>query len=389
MFKRDSWTANRLAPWCINLSISMAYMRNLLAILVSVFGVLLILPLLILAVPFWLIASLTEFLTYLIQRKHTPWNALMQFEPTIGWKSEPNLNAYYMALGDDVCHIITDSEGWVGKSSISESDIVVFGDSFAFGYGVNISDSYLSLNPNLRIKAVASPGYDMVQELLLMQQVSSQLRGKLVVWFICLENDLYDNLRPTSDFYHYRKPFVRRFNGSSEWEIVTHHVTQPKWASPSHTSGYAKMFARLFSTGPLSSHVYSAANFLLKEGHNACAKAGAELVVLTIPNKLQLSEAGAERILSELPNKKGFDLDYPDRQFAEMCQKLAVPFLPAKKHLNLHDYKECDWHWTKKGHKRISQLLREFYGDFRAGSLQLAPRHRHDRTRSLVLPRSQ
>ena len=344
-------------------------MRSVFAILISVFGVLLILPFLMVALAFWCISSLTEFLTYLIQRKHTPWNALMEFEPVIGWKSKPNLNAYYMALGDDVCHIITDSEGWVGQSSLSKSDIVVLGDSFAFGYGVDSSDSYLSLNPNLRIKAVASPGYDMVQELLLMRQVSSQLRDKLVVWFICLENDLYDNIRPTSDFYHYRKPFVRRFNGSSEWEIVTDHVSPKKWPYPTLNTLYAETFAKLCTPGPFSTNNYSACGFLLGEGRDLCRKVGAQLAIVTIPNKLQLSDRGVKSIISKLSDVDGFNPNYPDQQFSEICRRLTIPFFPAKRYLNLNDYKQYDWHWSKQGHQQISRLLYELHTAYESNTL--------------------
>ncbi len=58
----------------------------------------------------------------------------------------------------------------------------------------------------------------MVQSVLLMEQFAERLAGKLVVWFVCLENDLEDNLAPA--MWRYRSPFVRPSRQRGEWEIA-------------------------------------------------------------------------------------------------------------------------------------------------------------------------
>ena len=158
--------------------------RNILAVLVALGSLPVIVPILVLAVLFWLVSSITQTIASFAQRKHVPWNAIIQFESIIGWKTKPNLNTHYLAMGNDVCHVETDSHGWVGNSAISESDVVVFGDSYAFAYGVDPCDAYFHIDSSLKIKAICSTGYDMVQEVLIMREWSSQLAGKLVVWFI-------------------------------------------------------------------------------------------------------------------------------------------------------------------------------------------------------------
>jgi hypothetical protein len=78
--------------------------------------------------------------------------------------------------------LVSDAQGWPGTASIAES--VVFGDSYSFGYGVNVEASFFSeCHCQARIKAIGAPAYNMVQEVLLMHQLSSHLSGKLVVWF--------------------------------------------------------------------------------------------------------------------------------------------------------------------------------------------------------------
>jgi hypothetical protein len=153
-------------------------------------------------------------------------------------------------------HTGTDAQGWQGNSP-SQSEVVVFGDSFASGYGVNFAASFVELNPSVRIKAIGAPGYSMVQELLLMRQFVSQLKDKLVVWFICLDNDLYDNLRP-SKANASRVPFVRSLKGGDDWEIVTRHINPAKWyCSSVDPQSYYPMLATFCTTSFLSQRLFS------------------------------------------------------------------------------------------------------------------------------------
>ena len=347
----------------------MFFIRNLLAIIVSIFGLLLSAPMIIVGIPLWIVSSLTRVVTYLIQPKCSPWRDLIEFESTIGWKPMANLDTHYIAIGNDICHILTDSQGWLGKNSLSESDIVVIGDSYAFGYGVNICDSYIKIDPGLRLKAIGSPGYNMVQELIIMRQLSSQLAKKLVVWFICLQNDLHDNLIPDKPNF-YRTPFVWSINSGSEWEIVTSHVKSIKWPYSSLKRPYDPMFAKLCMPGPLSQHVYSACHFLIKEGRDICKKAGSPMVVMTIPSKNQLGPLGKKYLASYVRvNENEINLDYPDQMFGDICSKLGVPFYPAKNFLNLKDYKTNDCHWTKQGNRRVAKFLSDLYDDYVSGNL--------------------
>ena len=309
-----------------------------------------------------------QIVTYLIQPKCSPWKDLIELEPTIGWKTMANLNTHYVAVGNDICHIKTDSQGWLGRNSLSESDIVVIGDSYAFGYGVNICDSYIEVDPNLRIKAIGAPGYNMVQELIIMQQLSSQLREKLVVWFICLQNDLFDNLRPDKPNF-YRTPFVRNINDGVDWEIVTSHVNSAKWPYPTLKRPYAPMFAKFCTQSKLSDHVYSACEFLINEAFHVCKNVGAQLVVKTIPSKNQLSDLGQngrKNIAKHLVNvnEKEINPDYPDQRIGDICSKLGVIFYPAKNFLSHVDYKTYDCHWTEQGNRRVAKLLSDIYDNY-------------------------
>jgi hypothetical protein len=338
--------------------------RVLLAIVAALVGMLLAIPVLALMVPFWAVAFLTRTVARLIEPRFVPWQQLIEFDPQIGWKPKANLDTYYLAERDDVFHVTTDSEGWSGKTNIAESHVVIFGDSYAFGYGVDAEASFANLS-KVPVKAIGAPGYNLVQELLLMRQLSSQLKGKLVVWFIYFTNDLFDNLSP--NMRHYRTPFVREAENVSGWEIVTSHLSAKKW---SYSSGrqriHLQALAAVYSPTFLSQRASAACEFLIKEGNDICNLAGAQLLILTIPCPYTLSQSG----LKYFPNPQVIDPELPDREIREICRKWRVPLVAGKDFLSEHDYKGHDDHWNERGHRRVAQALERLYRNHLSGALQ-------------------
>lgn len=340
----------------------MASIRTLLALIASLVGLFLAIPIVVVGFPFWAVAWLTNRATRLLEPKVVPWDQLIRFDPTFGWTPKANLNTHCVSdLGGDVFHVTTDSEGWPGVSTIEQSPVMVFGDSFAFGYGVNAEALFSEVNPELHIKAIGAPGYNMVQEVMWMDRLASQLQGKLVVWFIYVGNDLYENLQP--NMQDYRTPFVRHAGSTGEWEIVNSHLSSAKWW-PYHADDKlrsAERFAAIFGTSFLSERVYSACDFLIKSGSDICARAGASLTIITIPILHQLSLKGWKQRMSDLGYPESLDRNQPDRRIAEICSQYGVRFVAGKDHLNVRHFIPADGHWNEKGHQRISDLIAELY----------------------------
>ncbi len=344
--------------------------RIILAVIISFVGILLTLPVLVLGLPFFLFSLSVRAIAYLLEPAYIPWNEIIEFDPMIGWKPKKNLDTHYLTLPKDgVFHTVTDPQGWPGKATLSQSDIIVIGDSFAFGYGVDIGDSFAEIDTGVRVKAIGAPGYNMVQELLLMKQLSAELRGKLVVWFICVENDLIDNLSPHT--FSYRTPFVRKVRNNGDWKVATHHLSPTKWFYMHDTyknfpyqGGYLDILAKLCGRSDVSHSAYSACEFLLREGKDACNEAGATLVVMTIPNVNQLSPRGHQLLVSRGVDET-FDPGLPDQKISDICSRLEIPFIAGKAFLDDADYKELDPHWNKRGHQRVSKVLRDLYTDYR------------------------
>ena len=363
----------------------MAAFRKPLTLAAFCVGVLVSLPIIILALPFLIFALAVRAIVHLIEPAYIPWNQIIEFDAALGWKPKRNLNTHYLTLPKDgVFHTITDSEGWPGRSTISESDVVVIGDSFAFGYGVDIGDSFAEKSPSIRIKAIGSPGYNMVQELLVMKELSAKLTGKLVVWFVCVENDLIDNLSPHT--FNYRSPFVKRDNAEHGWTIVTDHLRPTKWyylhdtfKNHPYQGAYLDVLAKLCCASTLSISAYSACEFLIREAKEICFSSGAKLVIMTIPNANQLSARGRNVLLSSGIDQETFDPGFPDKKLREICDGLDVPFMPARAFLDEGDYKELDTHWNTRGHQRIARAFGDLYRD------HLLPTREGARSRRLLV----
>ena len=356
----------------------MSALRLVIAALASCFGLLLSLPLVAIVLPFWLVSFLTRKIARLVTPDALSWQEIIQFDPLLGWKIKPSIDTHCSGEpAPDLFHVVTDSEGCRGPGTFAESEVVVFGDSFAFGYGVDDSDCYFKAN-GLPIKAVGAPGYNMAQELLWMQRLSDRLSGKVVLWFIYLGNDLYENLVP--DMCGYRMPFARPIRNATGWEIITDHVGPAKWFHYSNLQhrtiarNYYEKLAQLCSSNFLSNRAYAACEYLIGQGKDLCGRVGAQLAVVTIPDRFQLSPKGHLFLQDRCPNRETFDPTFPDRQLSDICDRLDVPYVCLKDHLGPDSYKTDDCHWNAQGHRKVAEILARLYYD-------LSPQTRNDQAR--------
>jgi hypothetical protein len=335
------------------------FARLVIVIVVFPFAVAIVAPIALVALALWFVAASVRTLTRLIEPRRATRNQLVQYDPLLGWKWRPNLRAHHQA--GDFYRLTTDADGWPGRTSMANADVVVFGDSFAAGYGVNADESYARIARAARIKPVAVVGYSMVQELLCMRQHERWLRGKRVVWLVYLGNDLYDNLTP--DLGGYRKPFVRE--AGSRWEIVTSHVSETAWpiVTPDRMDGSNHFWrlADLCSDTFLAKRAFGAADFLIGQAAEICSESGAELTVVAIPEYHQLTTDGRTRLTKLSVAPASFDAERPDRALAASCRLHRVDFIAGSSFLDASCYKVNDSHWTELGHARVASMIDQWY----------------------------
>jgi hypothetical protein len=326
--------------------------RTVLAAVAIVPCLVLLAPVAVMTLVLLAVAASARAIGRALEPSYVPWSDLLMFDATLGWKPRAGLDVHYQAEGDDVYHIETDQEGWPGRRTIDESDVVAIGDSFAFGYGIDMEGSFSALSTDVRIKAVGAPGYSMVQGVLLMEKFAERLHGKLVVWLVYLENDLQDNLAP--EVHRYRAPFVRR--GAHGWQIHDRHLSPAPWRCSDLEQ--RRLFARFCVPGPLADRAYAAADYLIARAHLACRDAGARLVVVTVPHVSQLTPRGERELATASGDPERCDPGLPDRMLAQSCRRHGILMVAGREYLGPGDYKRREGiHWSARGHRRVARLI--------------------------------
>jgi len=336
-------------------------LRTVISFLLMTLALILLIPFLLIILPVWLFVFLCVTLDRRIVSSSLPWQHLIKYDPQIGWKPLPSLEkVYYVNHVGDRGSIMTDQDGWPCNYTIEDSDIVVFGDSFAYGYGSEYENTYYRLNKDIRIKPIGTAGYNMVQVLLLMKHFSSRLKGKLVIWFICLENDLSENLMFNNSRY-YTSPFVRINGQNQSWETVISHMQSDRWLYGETKSHNTLRFATICTPSAYSDRVFSACEHLIQEGKDLCRSAGADILIFTIPDKKQLSITGIKEFTKRLNSDSEFDSELPDKKIKDICDRLNISCLSGIEHLTPDDYKINDSHWNKRGNQKVSDLIFDYY----------------------------
>lgn len=320
----------------------------------GIVGLVLALPALALLLPVWWIDFLVRAFRRLLEPRPVPWEELIEFAPEVGWKPKPHLSAHALDFNQEAYFVTTDDSGWRGGGTVEDADVVVFGDSYAFGCGVDDGAFFADLPDDVQIKAIGSPAYSLVHSLMWMERMAPRLAGKLVVWFVYHGNDLADNVHPA--FNRYRSPFVRPVAGGDGWELVSEHVDASPWTINEREGGM-EAFIEICTPGEHSKRAFAACDYLIRRGADVCRRAGARLVVLSIPDLSPLARLALERALDRKDASERFDPDTPDRELARICERIGVPFVPLEDHLDAEDYLERDFHWSPKGHRKVARLL--------------------------------
>ncbi len=337
--------------------------RATLAALALLPGMVLLAPALSLALAIRGFVAIGRWIGRRLEPAFMTWTELIEFDPRLGWKPRARLSGSYFALNDDVYRIVTDEEGWPGLRTIDESDLIAVGDSFAFGYGAHFARTFAALSRGVRVKGIGAPGYSMVHGLLVVEALGRRLAGKLVVWLVCLDNDLQDNLAP--EMRGYRAPFVRRRGEEGEWEIVTRHLSPDRWRASDMDS--RRLLPSFCVPGALADRAFSACDYLIGRARLACSAADATLVIVTVPRPEQL---GAHRAACATAAGSLEEPDLPDRRFAESCRRHGVPLVVGREFLTPDDYKRREGvHWSARGHRRMAALCEGLYAAFREGTL--------------------
>jgi hypothetical protein len=342
-------------------------LRGVIAAAASLIALALALPVVLLAIPFWLVSGLTRRLGAILSPSALSWSEVLEYEPEVGWKLRAGVEGRAHNVNDDAFRFEIDHEGWRGRRTLDESDILVFGDSFAFGHAVDEEAFFANLPGAARIKGLGVSGYSMVQPLLWMERLGKRLTGKLVVLMIYEGNDLDDTLR--ASVMARRAPFLRESPEAGGWTVVTDHIHPAPWPFHVQRQNYEN-FVEICCGSRYADRVFSAAEWAIARADEVCRSVGARFVVMTVPELSPYPLALVEKALAVRHDRSGFDASVPERRISEICRRLDVDHIALGERLDAKDYLAHDVHWNERGNRRIAHILQEIY---RTGNQTLDP----------------
>jgi lysophospholipase L1-like esterase len=292
------------------------------------------------------------------ERQQRPENLFIQFDRRLGWAHIPGATVRFTRLEFDT-RVSINEDGFrgprvpIGRRS-GWNRIVVLGDSYVFGHGVNDDETFCvrlaELFPQTEVVNLGVTGYSTDQELLLLEDRALAYEPDVVV--LCFyANDLLDNGHETA-WGLYRKPrFLLLPDGSVQLESET--VTE---GVPLRMRIQRELRRRFV--------LYDVIAYRLRRGEPDAPAAGAprELSRALVRRIAQLChEGGAPLLLVVLPGIEDpalFDGLPPPGTGTRL--DLAPLF---SDHEQAHPDSalgfEHDTHWTARGHRFVAGVLAE------------------------------
>ena len=156
---------------------------------------------LIIGVSFFLAFLFAEGLAHIYASRIAGRAKLFQPDMTLGWSVLPNLDLERLNADGQPWRIKTDQHGMRGPSDFDANAsrrVLVIGDSFAFGQGVNLADRFdsklMARSPGCSVVNTGVMGYGTYQEILAARPWLASLRSEDCLVLLTCGNDYSDIL---------------------------------------------------------------------------------------------------------------------------------------------------------------------------------------------------
>jgi lysophospholipase L1-like esterase len=300
-------------------------------------------------------------------------------DDVLGHRLQPNTEVVERAPEFTVRYA-TNDQGFRAGPKLGESAaptqeterILVVGDSFAFGYASNWSDTWTArterylkaMGMQVEVINAGVPGYDTRSETLLLERVIERYQPSVVL-LAFLPNDLFTN-SPISRSEAMRQEVdnrVAEIRGAKLGGL--HSVNLAKRAVMSFDRAYSQLYLltqrKEYFILPLSAHgreQVKTTEELLERANQIAQRSGARLVVLSIPQLFQVIHAARGY---DFP---GVDSYWVDRHFGGHAVANDYEWIPTLDQLaelyrggETDLYYRFDGHLTPEGNDVIARLL--------------------------------
>jgi hypothetical protein len=331
------------------------------------------------------------------------WHALAVSDPLAGYRYAPNLDVQLSGHADFSCRVRTNSRGLRTPHEHGPVDVVVIGDSFTFGYGVDEADAWsarLAGLAGLKVANLGVSGYGPQSELALLRSDGLPLRPRLVLWQFFTNDyedaslfarwqqsgqpDLYRWLRQAPAAVTSPAPAAGRLRGWLHRHVRSYELAKHALGVGGYRAGGYQPWARVgrravqldlasaarwadFDRAEISQGWQLACACLL-EARRATETAGVRFAVVLAPSK-------EETYWNRLPPRRARaagDVRSPSRRMAAFCRQQGIPCLDlgpifaSAGRAGQALYFATDVHWNPAGHALAARQIAPFAQTFLA-----------------------
>jgi SGNH hydrolase-like domain, acetyltransferase AlgX len=317
-----------------------------------------------------------------------PLNAFHEGDPIVGYRGRPNFAGKFRRPEFDV--VVAHNEKGFRKheyqqpQNSNDRKIMVFGDSFVWGWGVGqgmvFTDRMSQLMKGYQVMNFGLAASSTVQQFALFEAYGKQqIRSGDTVVLTFFGNDFTDNLAPGFLHAEIRNGEVRRvgpdrllasgktsnpLRKSYAFNLTAFSVNAMKATLKRRRA--LDRASTLIQVGAESPEV-AIARYFLAEFHRAVAEKGASFIAVYVPMQGELGEASevSEKALSEtsLKNEQAYR-----RAFFACAEALGIVtidllphFLAAKRSGRYERFTYVrDLHWNDSGHELAAQVIADF-----------------------------
>jgi lysophospholipase L1-like esterase len=370
-----------------------------------------------------LLAGIEGVLRAVVYRDRSFQTPLSRFSPVLGWEKVPLAEVWSAASDHDVKEVLN-SKGLHDYEidyvkPMTERRVLFLGDSFTESYTVPLRDGFIKLaeqqvgqavgSRTLRLINAGTRGYGTDQELLYFRTEGRRFQPDLVILMFYV-NDLEDNATSRGG----AKPQFGIRDGqlvlesSPQMEVAARPRTigdtaSEQWRGPARglidlaqrTATYRFVVQRLIHQLPVLDamlggagarrtvvpSVYAAfrdedseeiergwrlTQALLRQLASEVRDAGADLIVVNIPDRVQVHEEYQRQLLQTGAGSDGistWDFDLPRRRLGSLCADLGLPFVDLTDTFRISAqagrrlYLPRDPHWNAAGHRLAAETL--------------------------------
>lgn len=306
-------------------------------------------------------------------------------DPATGFRYQPGHRGYISSRIEFTTPVKINGFGLRGPDLDLPGDrprMLVLGDSFVFGYGVEAEEAFPALlesallqrGDNVEVVNAATAGYGTVNEVAWLKHYGLPLEPDFVVLGVFLGNDLRDNGRSLADSWaaiaptrSWHRPVTHWLYDHSHLYVVVRQITTNLRREGRFVSRDSGLSLGQKYEGN-HEHEVAATAKALDELAEIGRREGIGLFAILIPDPVQVEperQTTRDRLARENPD---LDLTYPNKVFSRLLEARGIPYtdLTGPFAADAPDgnryFFPLDGHWTRAGHKLAAELVAPIVG---------------------------